>query len=185
MSAHSESFVATLTRLAGSSTGLFRKPTDVFAAWLQKKRIPAWLQQHLTRYALAHDTEVGVIRLYSPSSLRASNDQCPIMVRRGFLQIGSATNGDPVAVRFRGEKAVGYLSHDELWTDEPEDPAEYFLPLANDIDGLVALTLQIEKCPLDYYGTMVEVSNKAVQRTGASRPARRRKRLSSAAGSRR
>ena len=107
--AHPESFVATLTRLAGSSTGLFRKPTDVFAAWLQKKRIPAWLRQHLIRYALAHDMEVGVIRLYSPSSLRASNDQSPIMVRRGFLQIGSATNGDPVAVRFRGEKVVGYL----------------------------------------------------------------------------
>ena len=184
MSAHPESFVATLTRLAGSSTGLFRKPRDGFVAWLQKKRIPAWLRQHLTRYALARDMQVGVIRLYSPSSLRASNDQSPIMARRGFLQIGSATNGDPVAVRFVGEKAFGYLSHDELWTDEPEDPAEYFLPLATDIDGLVALAVQIEKCPLDYYGTMVEVP-KTVQRTGASRSARKRNGTSSAAGSRR
>jgi hypothetical protein len=163
MSAHSESFAATLMRLAGSSTGMFRKPSDGFTAWLQKKRIPTWLRQHLTRHALARDIAVGVIRLYSPSTLKASNDQFPIMARRGFLQIGAATNGDPVAVRFRGERAVGYLSHDELWTDEPEDPADYFLPLASDIDGLVALAVQIEKCPLDYYGTMVEVPNKTVE----------------------
>jgi hypothetical protein len=185
MTAHSESFMVTLSRLTGSSAGLFRKPSAGFVAWLQKKRIPAWLRQHLTRYALARDMEIGVIRLYSPSNLRASNDQFPIMVRRGFLQIGSATNGDPVAVRFRGERAVGYLSHDELWTDEPEDPADYFLPLASDIDGVVALAVQIEKCPLDYYGTMVEVPNKTVQRAGASRSGRKRKRTSSAAGSRR
>jgi hypothetical protein len=47
----------------------------------------------------------------------------------------------------------------------------------------IALAVQIEKCPLDYHGTMVEVPHRTMQRTGASRLARGKTRRSSAAGS--
>jgi hypothetical protein len=158
MRVDSELVVETLTKLEGDVKGLFRKPSSRFVAWLKQKRIPAWLRHHLVRYALARDVPVGVIWLYSPRNIRRWNDQYPIMTRRSFLQVGSTTNGDPVVIRYGYNQSVaGYLSCDELWTDEPGNPEEYFLRLADSLGRLVALAVQIEKCPLDYYGTMVEM----------------------------
>jgi len=158
MNTHAETFVDVLISRFGSSRGLFRDPPENYRTWLRQKRIPEWLQRHFIRYALAKDMAVGVVRLYAPSSIKRENNQYPIMVRRGFLQVGSATNGDPVVVQFsRRTGKTGYLSHDELWSDEPEDPNGYFLPVSDSLGAFVALAVQIEMCPLDYYGTMAEV----------------------------
>ena len=74
--------------------------------------------------------------------------------RRRFLQIGSAFDGDPLVVQFRGDKgATGYLSHEALWLDEDEREI-LFLKVANSIGKFALMAAKIEECPIDYYGTI-------------------------------
>lgn len=160
MNTHAESFVDALIGRFGSIRGLFRAPPANYVTWLRQKEVPAWLRRHLTRYALAKDQKVGVVRLYAPSSIKRHNDRYPIMVRQGFLQVGSALNGDPVVVQFsRRSGKTGYLSHEELWSDESESPEQYFLPVSDSFGAFVAFAVQIDRCPMDYYGNVAEQAN--------------------------
>jgi hypothetical protein len=150
MNTHPETFVDVLAGCFGSSQGLFRSPPKKYEIWLRHKRVPAWLRRHLVTYALSRDLEVGVVWLYAPSAIRRWNDEYPLMIRRGFLQVGSALNGDPLVVQFaRRSGKTGYLSHELLWSDEPEDPREHFLPVADSFGAFLARAVQIGKCPVD------------------------------------
>ena len=76
----------------------------------------------------------------------------PEVIRHGFLQIGSAFDGDPLVVRFKGgREATGYLSHEALWRDQDEREV-LFLEVAPSIGEYARMASTIHGCPIDFYG---------------------------------
>lgn len=133
-------------------TGLWRKPNRQFKAWLESHRLPLWLKRHVMAGCLARTTQVGLAYFLSPGAIRKQNEAYPELRRHGFFQIGSASDGDPLVVRFTGEPgAVGYISHDALWRD-PEDREVLFLKVAPSIGAYALMAKKVEGCPIDYYG---------------------------------
>jgi hypothetical protein len=135
---------------------LWRTPSSHFKQWLASERLPVWLKRHLLSACLARTTQVGVTYFYSPGRIRKENEAYPEMKKAGFFQIGSAFDGDPLVVRFRGgPTSVGYLSSDGLWRDADDREIE-FLEVAESVDSYAVMAKNIEGCPIDFYGTMPE-----------------------------
>jgi len=78
----------------------------------------------------------------------------------GFIIIGSAPNGDMLAIDWKkSEGKTGYLSHDDLWVWDQKvypDPYKYFNCLAESIGSFAIKAVDDENFPMDYYGTMPE-----------------------------
>jgi hypothetical protein len=151
-----EKFHSAVEKFTKKKTGLWSKPRKEFSLWLVRKRIPTWLRDHLEECVLRKTTHVGVAYFYEPSKIMRANAEYLEIIRSGFLQIGSAFDGDPLLMRFRGGRiAAGYLSHDALWTD-PEEREVLFLPVASCLGKYAEMAAEISDCPIDYYGTKAE-----------------------------
>jgi hypothetical protein len=152
MKASADEFRDAVEGFAGTKKGIWRKPSEKFVTWLADKRIPRWLQHQLVSGALAKTTHVGVAYFYQPSRILKDTSKYPEMLRHGFLQIGSAFDGDPLVVQFRGDRgATGYLSHEALWCDADEREV-LFLKVASTIGEYAGMASKIKGCPIDFHG---------------------------------
>jgi hypothetical protein len=107
----------------------------IFREWLAERNIPNDLASVFKDICFVDEFDLGVIYLSSFKQIMQYHENEPIIIESGFLQVGSATNGDPVVLDLKSG-SVGYLDHDLLWEDALTDLKGNFRFLASSLGSI-------------------------------------------------
>ena len=72
------------------------------------------------------------------------------MTKLGYLEIGSAGNGDPLVVDFRNKEIIGFINHETLNFDGNDTEAD-FEPISVDLISFLESLIKKEFLPSDYW----------------------------------
>lgn len=132
-----------------------RRPEPVSSRiqdFLNHSAIPDELRQLLLAQSFTSGRSVGKVRLCRVNSLDEENadDDRPSYPDSGFLVVGSAANGDPVAIELSSGR-TGYLSHDLLWESPESEVCSAFAAVADSAGEFFLQAVTKEDFPCDYY----------------------------------
>ena len=129
--------------------GIGKPPQDV-ANWLDKTSLPAELLSLLRYDWLQEGAYFG--HLYFMSARAIFNDEVrDDFLRQGFLNIGSAPNGDMLVICCDSDRCeVGFITHEEWW-EHKDALAEVYQPIARTLDTLLYKLVEGRYLPRDYY----------------------------------
>jgi len=132
----------------------WKKASRKFVNWLRANDIPAPLIELYKQGTPTSYAQLGFGGLSSEKELIQENKENPNFLLAEFLIVGSASNGDIIAVDFgKGNGAAGYFSH-ELGPKElsPRQIRRDFRAVAPSL-GAMVLGLVKDSVPIDYYWT--------------------------------
>lgn len=133
-------------------------PSIFYAKWVEGLSIPKELKDFLLYFLLSDEYRIGTAVLYTPDQILTENQEFLYILNAGFIIIGSAPNGDMIAIEYlRTHGETGYLSHDNLWewdVKSRRNPHEYFLSLAMSVGKFALKAVKEKEFPMDYYGTI-------------------------------
>lgn len=123
---------------------------DEVQAWLENIGLPMDILRFLQWKWPQRDTRIAHISLMSSANL-IKDDFCENLIRQGYLQLGSAQNGDIFVIDFSSEQCrPGFITHEEYW--EHEDNLKHiFQPIARSIESLLYRIAEGRYVPTDYY----------------------------------
>ncbi|MEW6305127.1 MAG: hypothetical protein AB1705_16755, partial [Verrucomicrobiota bacterium] len=121
--------------------------------WLEELGLPMDLLRFMQWAWPQTDCQIAHISIMSSESLYADEATAKLLKYK-FLNVGSAPNGDIFAIDFSTKSCVpGFITHEE-WNpldDEPQDPREYFEPIARTVDSFLYRVVEGKYLPTDYY----------------------------------
>lgn len=148
-------FQEALDKQDGLKANFLPFPPKRYKLWIEYLKIPSELKKFLEYLSLSEEFGLGAATLLTPEQIIKEYEDFPSIFKAGFLIIGSAGNGDMLAIDFKkGEGNTGYLSHEDLWGSEYKDPHDYFLNIAESVGKFALKAIDYKNCPMDYFGTM-------------------------------
>jgi hypothetical protein len=123
---------------------------EEFLTWLTSHHIPPGVTAFLQSACLAESADLGVIHLSSFSQIMRYHTEDPTLLESQFLQVGGASNGDPVVIDLLSGTS-GYLSHELLWEGDPAPLRDNFRVLAPTIGELVKSSMKDDSFPIDWH----------------------------------
>jgi hypothetical protein len=122
-------------------------------AFLEKHGVRAKIVQSLKQWSVSKRAYIGQLRICPLAELRRANARPNhLALRNGFLVIGDAINGDPIAIELSNGE-VAFLSHDILWGIDLECTAfeECVARSTLDIGTFWSRALAEDDFPTDFY----------------------------------
>jgi len=84
-----------------------------FMCWLRAANLPSQLIRFLSHYSPKEELWAGASSLFTEGHIMKFNDDFPSELESGLLIVGSAPNGDWIAVDvLEGQGETGYISHE-------------------------------------------------------------------------
>jgi hypothetical protein len=120
-----------------AETELMRKgltgPADpAFISWMERNQLPPDLIQAVTRMGPKKELWAGVGSIHPEQIIMSRNDEFPNALKSKLLVVGSAGNGDPIAIDLGpGDGAVGYIDHERMW--DASEVRDVFVPFGRSI----------------------------------------------------
>jgi hypothetical protein len=154
MNTRDENFRKAVVHLSGGVEGMLSTATPPFREWLTERCIAKPVADFLCANCLTKSIPLadGCGSIMTPEDIMKTNSEWPNMLADGFIQIGSAMNGDPIVIDLaEGDGRVGFLSHDELWEPNPPMPREAFAPAASCIGDFFYGMVFDDSFPVDFY----------------------------------
>src|SRR5689334_20295499 len=105
--------------MGGAAVRRRSKLSEPEVKWLQKNVPITGLRKYLLRNAFATDHQFCAHDLYSiKQMMKANRDEYFLGAADKFLIIGSAPNGDSIAIEKPGYKRIGFIGHEDPknWT---------------------------------------------------------------------
>jgi hypothetical protein len=135
----------TLVRAGGGTFGAWN---DVTQRWSAEHQLPPELQAVFRNAAPKTEIWAGAGTLFGEDQIVRWNNDFPQALQRALLIVGSAPNGDHIAVDLR-DGATGYISHEDAWHG---DPRRYFIPVSESL-GIYLRDINNEEAglPDDYW----------------------------------
>ena len=147
-------FRKAVVHLAGGDQGIISTAEPSFRKWLSEQRVVESVADFLFTNSLTRSIPVadGCGSAMTPEDIMTTNSDEESMLADGFIQIGSAMNGDPIVIDLtEGDGRVGFLSHDELWEPDPPHPREAFAPAAASVGDFFYGMAFDNSFPVDFY----------------------------------
>ncbi len=111
--------------------------------------MPAQLRKLLRAAAPKEQIWAGAGAIFSESQIVKGNNEFPQALAAKLLIVGTAANGDHVAIDLTGG-ATGYISHEDQWT---EAPRKYFVPVSPSIGTFLRdINTDPTGIPEDFWG---------------------------------
>jgi hypothetical protein len=123
------------------------------ATWLEKLELPIDLLRLMQWNWPQTDCQIAHISIMSSISLHA-DEATACLLKHKFMNVGSAPNGDMFVIDFSTKACVpGFITHEEWssWSDEPQDPRQFFQPIARTFDSFLYRVVEGKYLPTDYY----------------------------------
>lgn len=115
--------------------GLVAPAGAEFRRWLRARNLPERLTHFLSRYSPREELWAGAGALFTEGRIMKFNDDFPSALESGLLLLGSAPNGDWIAVDVREwGGATGYISHEHDWEGAPR---QFFIGVAPSVGEFV------------------------------------------------
>jgi hypothetical protein len=145
----------------GPEQPLFIDPPADFRAWLGEKRLPDDVVAFLLDTAIGNTVPFpdGSGGMCPTCDIKCLNEQESDILAAGLLGVGFSINGDFIVIDLRDDaRQAGFVSHDDLWEESAKDAREFFAPVFDSLDGMVA---RMSVClrggadyPCDYYSAL-------------------------------
>jgi hypothetical protein len=123
------------------------------ATWLEQLGLPMDLLRFMQWDWPQTDCQIAHISIMSSASFH-TDEATACLLKHKFLNVGSAPNGDTFVIDFSTEICVpGFITHEEWspWSDEPQDPRQFFQPIARTFDSFLYRVVEGKYLPTDYY----------------------------------
>jgi len=121
--------------------------------WFEKLGLPWDLLRFMQWDWPQTNCRIAHIAIKSSASLYA-DEATAHLLKNKFLNAGSAPNGDWFVIDFSTEACVpGFITHEEWspWSREPENPRQFFQPIARSFDSFLYRVVESRYLPTDYY----------------------------------
>lgn len=152
----SEILLADLTSPAVLHPVPWAPAPEKFLRWLEEAGVPAELVDFCRKQAPTKYAQLGTGGLLPCSHIMREHKQQPELLPAGFLCIGSSSNGDMIVMDVRDViGAVGYISHELLWSDQGRQSSDRraMYRLVSPTLGMFVRGLLRNAVPMDYYWT--------------------------------
>lgn len=117
--------------------------------WLEPLSLPMTLLRFMQCDWPQADCQLAAISIHSSQTMY-DDSFTPILVKFGFLNIGSGPNGDLLLIDFTRRDCVpGFIPLSE-W-DQKSDPEHFFQPIARSLAGFLYRVAEKRYLPCDYY----------------------------------
>lgn len=102
-------------------------PNAAFLAWLERIGVPSQLRSLLGLGLPENPVDFGFWRLSVPDQIMRAEEEDAALLTAKLLPMGSCLCGDPIVLDFTEPLlgAVGFVSHEEYWGSDGEDPREF------------------------------------------------------------
>jgi hypothetical protein len=121
--------------------------------WLEELGLPLDFLRFMQWNWPQTDCQIAHIAIQSSESLYA-DEVTTLLLKHKFFNAGSAPNGDWFVIDFSTEACVpGFITHEEWspWSEEPQDPRQFFQPIARSFDTFLYRVVEGKYLPTDYY----------------------------------
>lgn len=115
--------------LSKAGGGAFGSLTEATLAWAVNHGLPAELIELFQQMIPKAELWAGAGVLFEEERMVHWNENLPEALENGFLIVGSAANGDHIAIELR-TGSVGYISHEQHWQ---KNPREFFVAVSRSI----------------------------------------------------
>lgn len=133
-------------------SGSFGPATRKFASWLDSRRIPNDLIDVFKEFSPKHESWLGAGSFFDEQRIMSWNEDMPEALLDGLLIIGSACNGDHIAIDILNGNA-GYICHEADW--RKGGPRKSYVSINNSFGGFVKEVNNPEAgLPSDYWEAM-------------------------------
>lgn len=148
MNVDDDIFIKTCKRLQSGGGAAIGPWSSETAAWFMRHGLPEPLQQLFRSHAPKTDIWAGAGTLFGEANVLKWNDWFPEACRSQLLIVGSAANGDHIAIDLKDGR-VGYISHEHDWRSKPRD---FFIPVSVSFGRyLDGINNERPKVPADYW----------------------------------
>ena len=121
--------------------------------WFEELGLPMDLLRFMQWDWPQTDCQIAHIAIQSSTSLHA-DEVTAHLLKHKYLNVGSAPNGDWFVIDFSTDACVpGFITPGEWspWSDEPQDPHQFFQPIARTFDSFLYRVVEGRYLPTDYY----------------------------------
>ncbi len=117
--------------------------------WLDENVINEEFRQFITEYPFCDDVQLCANDFFGPASIIKWTDEYQ-SIKKDYIVIGSAANGDWIAIPKNTWESIGYVSHEEFGYDQ-SDLLKYCPVSRNSIGEFFYNTWHVDNYPCDYY----------------------------------
>ena len=146
------------TILVAANAGKFGPGSPAFINWLTINEMPFELIELFRHLSPLRETWLGAGGLYDEARIVSINDLLPEGLQSDLLIVGSAPNGDHIAVDI-ADGAVGYLCHEADW--QKEGARNWFIAVSDSLGNYMSEINCGGSLPDDYWEARKAAGNHA------------------------